>query len=82
LQEAHAGGLAGHFGVKMPLDMLADHFFWPHMRRDVHQHLGSCIIFLKSKSRLNLHGLYTPLPSLHVPWEDISMDFIMGLPRS
>jgi hypothetical protein len=27
LQEAHAGGLAGHFGVKKTLDMLSDHFF-------------------------------------------------------
>ena len=25
LQEAHAGGLAGHFGVKKTLDMLSDH---------------------------------------------------------
>jgi len=35
LQEAHASGLAGHFGIKKTLDMLSDHFFWPHMRRDV-----------------------------------------------
>jgi hypothetical protein len=35
LQEAHAGGLAGHFGVKKTLDMLSDNFFWPRMRRDV-----------------------------------------------
>jgi len=35
LQEAHAGGLAGHFGVKKTLDMLSNHFFWPHMRRYV-----------------------------------------------
>jgi len=82
LQEAHAGGLAGHFGVKKTLDMLSDHFFWPHMRRDVQRHVGCCIVCLKAKSRLNPHGLYTPLPIPHVPWEDISMDFVLGLPRS
>jgi hypothetical protein len=82
LQEAHEGGLAGHFGVKKTLDMLSDHFFWPHMRRDVQRHVGCCIICLKAKSRLNPHGLYTPLPIPHVPWEDISMDFVLGLPRS
>nr|XP_025882207.1 uncharacterized protein LOC112939361 [Oryza sativa Japonica Group] len=43
LQEAHAGGLAGHFGVKKTLDMPSDHFFWPHMRRDVQRHVGCCI---------------------------------------
>jgi hypothetical protein len=29
LQEAHAGGLMGHFGTKKMKQVLADHFFWP-----------------------------------------------------
>jgi hypothetical protein len=31
LQEAHAGGLMGHFGAKKTEQVLADHFFWPKM---------------------------------------------------
>jgi hypothetical protein len=34
LQEAHGGGMLGHFGVKKE-GILAAHFFWPKMRRDV-----------------------------------------------
>ena len=32
LQEAHGGGLMGHFGVKKMEDILATHFFLPKMR--------------------------------------------------
>jgi hypothetical protein len=38
-----------------------------------------CVTCHKAKSKLNPHGLYTPLPAPKIPWEDISMDFILGL---
>ena len=41
-----------------------------------------CITCRQAKSRVMPHGLYTPLPVPKEPWVDISMDFILGLPRS
>ena len=72
----------GHFGVKKTEDVLATHFFWPKMRRDVERFVARCTTCQKAKSRLNPHGLYMPLPVPSVPWEDISMDFVLGLPRT
>jgi hypothetical protein len=82
LQEAHAGGLMGHYGAKKTKQVLADHFFWPNMRRDVERYMLHYVTCHKAKSRLNPHGLYTPSPIPSVPWEDISMDFVLGLPRT
>ncbi|KAK1667319.1 hypothetical protein QYE76_055478 [Lolium multiflorum] len=39
--ESHAGGLMGHFGREKTLLMLADHFYWPKMRRDVDRYFMS-----------------------------------------
>jgi hypothetical protein len=82
LQEAHGGGLMGHFGAKKTMDILAGHFFWPQMRKDVERFVARCATCQKAKSRLNPHGLYLPLPVPSAPWEDISMDFVLGLPRT
>jgi transposase InsO family protein len=44
--------------------------------------VSRCTTCNKAKSRLNPHGLYMPLPVNSVHWEDISMDFVLGLPRT
>ena len=72
----------GHFGVKKTEDVLFTHFYWPRMRRDVERYVSRCTTCNKAKSRLNPHGLYLPLPVPRAPWEDISMDFVLGLPRT
>jgi hypothetical protein len=82
LQEAHEGGLMGHFRVKKTEDVLAAHFFWQKMRCGVERYVSRCTTCNKVKSRLNPHGIYMPLPIPSMPWEDISMDFVLGLPRT
>src|SRR5438128_1206952 len=67
LQEAHVGGLMGHFGVKKMEDILATHFFWPRMRRNVERYMVHCTTCQKAKSRLNPRGLCMPLPVPSVP---------------
>ncbi|KAG7556907.1 Zinc finger CCHC-type superfamily, partial [Arabidopsis suecica] len=81
LREAHGGGLMGHFGVDKTLAVVVDHFFWPHLKKDVEKHCSRCVICHKAKSRLHPHGLYLPLPIPNAPWVDISMDFVLGLPK-
>ena len=44
--------------------------------------VARCTTCQKAKSWLNPHGLYLPLPIPSVPWEDISIDFVLRLPRN
>ena len=80
--ESHCGGLMGHFGVSKTYDILFEHFYWPSMRKDVGKLCSACIACRQAKSKSMPHGLYMPLPVPSSPWIDISMDFVLGLPRT
>ena len=82
MRKAHGGGLMGHFGIRKTLDVLQEHFFWPKMKHDVERICARCVTYRQAKSRVLPHGLYTPLPVPSAPWVDISMGFVLGLPRS
>ena len=77
VREAHEGGLMGHFGVTKTLDTMHEHFFWPHMCKSVYSLCDKCIACGNAKSKVQPHGLYTPLPIPNMPCVDISMNFIL-----
>ena len=52
------------------------------MSRDVEHLVRRCTVCQLAKSHVLAHGLYSPLPVPMAPWEDISLDFITGLPRT
>jgi len=70
-----------HFGIDTTLVFLKENFFWPHMKKDVHSYCIRCVACLQAKFRVMPHGL-TPLPIPSAPWVDISMDFVLGLPKT
>ncbi|KAG7548172.1 Zinc finger CCHC-type [Arabidopsis suecica] len=82
VREAHDRGLMGHFGVAKTLKVMKDHFHWPNMKRDVEKCCERCTTCKMAKATSQPHGLYTPLPIPLHPWHDISMDFVVGLPRT
>jgi hypothetical protein len=72
----------GHFGIHKTYAMLSTNYYWPKMVRDVAKLIRRCSTCLQAKSTTHPYGLYMPLPTPQAPWSDISMDFILGLPRS
>jgi hypothetical protein len=82
LKEKHSGGLANHFGHDKTFAQLNSLYYWPGMRADVNKFVDRCKICQHAKGKIQNTGLYQPLPIRERPWDAISMDFVMGLPRT
>jgi hypothetical protein len=55
-------------------------FWWTRMKREIARYVAECNICLMVKAdHLRTTDLLQPLNSPTWKWEDISMDFIMGL---
>jgi hypothetical protein len=53
------------------------------MKREIARYISECDICQRVKaSHLKIAGVLQPLPSPSWKWEDISMDFIVGLPNT
>ena len=52
------------------------------MKKDVVRIVSQCRTCQLGKAKKHNTGLYTPLPVPHTPWKDLSMDFVLGLPKT
>ena len=82
IQEIHGGALVGHFGTDKTSAMLEEHYYWPKMAKDVEHFIKRCSICQLAKNHVLPQGLYSSLAVPQFLWEDISLDFITGLPRT
>jgi hypothetical protein len=82
LKEKHGGGLARHFGHDKMFAKLNESYFLPGMRADIKIFVERCIICQHSKGKRQNVGFYQPLPIHDRPWDEVSMEFILGLPRT
>lgn len=83
LQECHDTVLGGHAGVLRTLQRVKAMFYWPKIRSTIQDYVTACAIFQTHKySTLSPAGLLQPIELPVRIWEDISMDFVEGLPTS
>lgn len=83
LYEHHSTPQAGHPGVERTFRRLAAQFYWPYMHRDMKRFVDGCVECQTTKySTQKPGGLLQPLPIPTQVWEDVSMDFVVGLPPS
>ena len=82
LQENHDCFSAGHRGRYRTFWNLSRHFYWPGMGRSVKDFVQTYDSCQRNKCAKIRTGLLQPIPIPVKPLESISMDFIMGLPKT
>nr|GEU91150.1 retrotransposon protein, putative, Ty3-gypsy subclass [Tanacetum cinerariifolium] len=83
LTEAHSSPFSVHPGSTKMYRDLKQHFWWSGMKRDVATFVSRCLICQQVK--LEYQRASGLLQLLDIPiwkWDEISMDFVTGLPRT
>jgi hypothetical protein len=79
----HASAVGGHSGTDATYQRLKRLFAWSGLKAQVVDFVRQCDTCQHAKhSNLPPDGLLQPLPTPTGPWQDITMDFIKGLPLS
>jgi hypothetical protein len=79
----HSSVVGGHSGMKATYYSLKKLFQWKELKTDVENFIKQCQVCQQAKHEHNHPaGLLQPLPIPKGAWQDISMDFIEGLPLS
>lgn len=81
--EFHDSSMGGHSGQEVTYKKISQFFFWPNLRKHVNEYVQNCDMCQRIKSGTQFPGgLLQPLPIPTSIWEEISLDFIEGLPKS
>ena len=83
LDEAHLSRYSIHPGSNKMYQDLKQRFWWTRMKREIAKYISECDICKRVKaSHLRPASPLLPLSIPSWKWEDISMDFIVGLPKT
>ena len=62
---------------------LKKHFWWPRMKRDMVEYVARCLTCQQVKvEHQRPGGMLQPLEIPEWKWEEVTMDFVSGLPKS
>jgi hypothetical protein len=83
LDEAHLSRYSIHPGSTKMYHDLKQHYWWTKMKIEIARYVARCDTCKRVKAiHLKAAGSLQSLPVPTWKWEDISMDFVVGLPRT
>jgi hypothetical protein len=81
--ELHTSPVGGHSGFLKTYHRVKKEFFWDSIKTDVQRFVAECLVLQKNKvETIKTLGLLQPLAIPSQRWEEVSIDFIIGLPKS
>ena len=81
---AHESAMAGHLGVNKTYAKILNHFYWPHLRKDVSEYCKSCHVCQmvgKPNETIPVAPL-KPIPICSEPFSEIIIDCVSPLPKT
>ena len=83
LDESHTTPYSLHPGTTKMYQDVRSLYWWPGMKRDVVEYVAKCLTCQQVKAEHQRPaGSLQPLDIPEWKWEDITMDFVVGLPRT
>ena len=83
LLEAHNTPYSVHPGATKMYQDLRKHFWWNGMKKDVAEYVSKCLTCQKVKAEhRHSTGELQPIELPEWKWDQITMDFVVGLPRT
>ncbi|WVZ59366.1 hypothetical protein U9M48_009517 [Paspalum notatum var. saurae] len=83
LDEAHTSVLTMHPGSNKMYQDLKQRFWWTRIKREIAKYVSECDMCKRVKAdHLKPGGMLQPLNIPAWKWEDVHMDFVVGLPRT
>lgn len=83
IESFHASPVGGHSGIQATYQRVKKLFCWEGIKQDVQNFVQQCQICQQAKhENCKYPGLLNPLPIPTKAWEDVTMDFVEGLPKS
>ena len=81
--ELHDGAYAGHRGQEGTFQLLKRDFWWPSMQKDTYAYVKACpVCQLAKPSNSAQLGLMKPMEDPEQPWDEVTIDFTVALPRT
>ena len=82
VEKIHDQLAVGHPGTEKTLEIAQRHYYWPEMKEMIQQFIRNRHVCKQAKIvQDTYHGLLQPLPVPERAWTDITIDYVVELPK-